>query len=521
MTAHCRTSVTAWVILILLAGCGGLRPKVAPTATQISPQATVALPTETLSPTGAPILPTVTPELAALDESAKPLAQGADYVQGARMFDEQQALKHVEYLASDDLEGRRSGTPGGQKAGDYIAARFAEYGLQPAGSGGTYFQPFTTPYTTIVESPILTVISPSLDVSSSGALTRTYLYHTDYIPRITGYLGSGEATGQVVWLGECNPDDLDANLSNKIILCGSSSMTPYGRLVEQSLRYKVGGLLLIREDKGPYARPGYGIGDLTALPAFQITKAIAQDLLAGTQYTFDNLDRLPVPTPLSTTVHMAVSFQSREIEARNVLGLLPGTDPQRKDEIVVVGAHYDHVGRDPDGTIYNGANDNASGVAVMLEIARLWQAQGFRPARSVLFAAWDVEEQGLVGSRYYVDNPIYSLDRTVAMLNLEMAGVGENLNIFGRGAMVTQLKASARVFSINAILDPAAGGSDDISFLDVGIIAGSYAIFPASELELAYHKPEDDSQHIQPGSLRTVGILSAHALAAWSGGGPT
>ena len=95
---------------------------------------------------------------------------------------------------------------------------------------------------------------------------------------------------------------------------------------------------------------------------------------------------------------MAASIQPREIKARNVLGMLPGADPQHKDEIVVIGAHYDHMGHDPDGNIYNGANDNASGVAVMLEIARLWQAQGFRPDRSVLFAAWDVEEQGLVGS---------------------------------------------------------------------------------------------------------------------------
>jgi hypothetical protein len=107
------------------------------------------------------------------------------------------------------------------------------------------------------------------------------------------------------------------------------------------------------------------------------------------------------------------------------------------------------------------------------------------------------------------------------MLNLEMAGVGEKLIIYGRGAMVTQLKASARVYSINAILDQEAGGSDDISFLDIGITAGAYAIFPDSDLELAYHRPEDDSQHIQSGSLRTVGILSSHALAAWSGGGPT
>ncbi|MBN1888744.1 MAG: M28 family peptidase [Thermoflexales bacterium] len=453
----------------------------------------------------------------------KPLAQGDGYVQGARMFDEGQALKHIEYLASDELEGRRPGTPGGQKAGDYIAARFVEYGLQPAGSGGTYFQPFSLPYTTLVESPILAVTFPSLAVTSGAPLTRSYTYHTDYIPYVRRALGSGEAHGQVVWFGECDTNKLGSSLADKIVLCQSSSVTPYERLVEQALKYKISGLLLIREDAGPYPRPSYRIGNLTALPAFWITEAIAQDLIAGSSYTLDDLERLSVPTPLSTTVHMAASIQAREVEARNVLGLLPGTDPQHKDEIVVIGAHYDHMGRDPDGTIYNGANDNASGVAVMLEIARLWQAQGFRPARSVLFAAWDDEEQGLLGSHYYAYNSIYPLDRTVAMLNLDMVGVGEELIISGRGIMATQLQASTRVYSVTATIEPQAGGSDDASFQDVGVSAGSYFMFPVigSDLELAYHRPEDDVQNILPGSLRTVGVLSAHTMAAWSGGGPT
>jgi hypothetical protein len=521
MATHCKRILSAWIILVLSAGCNSPRPGVAIATTQILPQATVAWRTETASSIVTPMQPTLTPEIAATFEFGKPLIQGNGYVQGAQMFDEDQALQHVKYLASDDLEGRRPGTPGGRKAGNYIAGRFAEYGLQPAGLDDTYFQPFTTPYTTVIDSPILTISFPSLEVPSSGTLTRTYTYHTDYIPRIKGYLGSGETTSQVVWLGDCTPSQLDSSLSNKILLCRLSSATPYDRLIEGSLKYQIGGLLMIREDKGPYPRPGYGIGNLSTLPAFQISEVVAKDMLAGTPYTLDDLDQLSIPMPLSTTVHMSASIQPREIEARNILGLLPGTDPQHKDEILVIGAHYDHVGRDPDGTIYNGANDNASGVAVVLEIARLWQAQGFRPARSVLFAAWDDEEQGVLGSQYYVSNPSYSLEKTVAMLNLDMAGVGNNLNIFGRGAMLTQLKASARVYSINAIIEPEAGGSDDISFLNVGIPAGGYAIFPDSELELAYHRPEDDIQNIQPASLRIVGILSAYTLAAWSGGRST
>lgn len=499
MSTYRKILVISLVILILLAGCGSPQPGI---ATQALPQVTA------------------TPELTAEVKFGEPFTQATDYIEGAQLFDEQQALNHVEYLASDALEGRLAGSPGGQAAADYIAARFAEYGLQPAGVNGSYFQPFETTASINTGQPVLTVFFPSLDASSNGALSRSYVTYTDYVPRITGYIGSGDVSGQVVWFGNCNRYDLFADLANRIILCKPSSGTSIKWLVEKSLENQIGGILMIREDDGPYARSGFGLGNLIDMPAFGISQAIAQDLLAGSQYAFEELDQLEVPTTLSTTVRLSASFERNEIEAHNVLGLLPGDDPQHQDEIVIISAHYDHVGSDPDGTIYNGANDNATGVAIVLEIARLWQSQGFHPARSVLFAAWDAEEQGLYGSQYYVSDPVISLDQTVAMLNLEMAGVGDNLNIGGQGAMADQLQASANSFGFTVEIDPQ-GGSDDINFQEAGIPAGVCSIYPDSELDLAFHRPEDDPQHIQLSSLRIVGILSAHALAAWSGGGPT
>jgi hypothetical protein len=468
----------------------------------------------------APLQSTATPEVTAEIEFGKPFPEAADYIEGAKLFDAQEALKHVEYLASDELGGRLVGTPGNIKAGDYIAARFAEYGLQPAGPNDSCFQPFDTTVTINVEQPALTVTYPNLDVSSNGEPSRTFVTHTDYVPRVSGYIGSGDVKGQVVWFGKCNRSDIFPKLSGRIILCKTSSSTSIKYLIEKSIENKIAGVLLIREDDGPYARSGFGLGDLIEIPTFGISQSITEDLLAGTDYTFDNLDGLAVPTVLSTMVHMSASFQRRATKARNVLGLLPGTDPQHKDEIVVISAHYDHVGYDPDGTIYNGANDNATGVAVVLEVARLWQAQGFQPARSVLFAAWDAEEQGLYGSQYYVSDPVNSRAQTAAMLNLEMDGVGDNLNIGGQSAMADQLQTSAVALGFTAEIDPA-GGSDDIIFQDAGIPAGVVSIYPDSELDLFFHRPEDDPQHIQTSSLRTVGILAAHTLAASCGGGPT
>jgi hypothetical protein len=296
----------------------------------------------------------------------------------------------------------------------------------------------------------------------------------------------------------------------------------YNELVAKALEYKVSGLLVIWDLEGPYARTGYGRGQRTGLPAYWITNSIAEDLLAGSGYTLDALNEINEFTLLAVQVRMAVSITEREVEARNVLGLLPGSDPQLKDEVVIVSAHYDHMGIEPDGTIYNGANDNASGVAVVLEIARMWQTQGFQPKRSVLFAAWDAEEKGLLGSAHYVENPMYPLDHTAAVLNLDMAGMGDQLVVFGPDPIASQLGASAEALSFTPIIDPEAtsGGSDEDSFMQAGITAGGYGVYPVNDADLHYHLPEDDAHFVQPASLRTIGLCSAHFLATWSGGGP-
>jgi len=496
MRVYRKTVVITLLIQILLASCS------------ISPGEPV---------TQAPPIITATPEVTAEIEFGKPYSRAADYIEGAKMFDGQEALKHVEYLASDELEGRLTGTPGNLKAGDYIADRFAGYGLLPAGVNGSYFQPFEAAVTTNTKQPTLTVFHPD---AGDGIPDRSYKAYIDFNPRISGYIGSGDVKGQVVWFGNCNRADLFPTLSGKVILCKTSSSTSIRFVVERSIENKVAGLLLVREDNGPYARSGFGLGDVVDIPAFGISQALAKELLVGSDYTLDDLDQLEIPTALPTTVRMAASFERIETGARNILGLLPGTDPQHKDEIVVIGAHYDHVGRDPDGTIYNGANDNATGVAIVLEIARLWQTQDFHPARSVLFAAWDAEEQGLYGSQYYVSDPVIPLGQTVAMLNLDMVGVGTNLCLGGQGAMADQLLASAIALGFTAETDHE-GGSDDISFQNAGLPAGVISIYPDSDLELAFHRPEDDPPHIQANSLRITGSLAAHTLAAWCGGGPT
>jgi hypothetical protein len=496
MNAYQKTFFVTLVCIILLAGCVGSQPE-------------IAVPT--------PLPPTMAPTLGPQAEGEYAFDRDAGYMEGAQMFDAEAALKHIEYLAGDELQGRLVGTPGNREAGEYIAARFAEYGLQPAGANDGYFQSFTSTVTLNVEQPVLTIIHPA--GSSSEEESHTYVTHYEYVPRISLYIGSGDATGRVVWLGKCDPSDFGVNLAEQIVLCAPLSGSEFTQAVEQALQYKVGGLLIIREDDGPYARSGYGFSELIEMPAFRVSYAITEDLLAGSPYALDDLDQLEVPTALATTVHMANAFERKETPARNVLGLLPGTDPPQKDEIVIIGAHYDHVGVDPDGTIYNGANDNASGVAVLLEIARMWQAQGYHPARSVLFAAWDAEEQGMFGAGYYVSAPVYPLEQTVAYINVDCVGVGEVVSIYGQNAMVDQLQASAVTFGFTTDLEPE-NLADDLPFHDAGIPAAGLMLNPdSSSYYPQLHRPEDDPPIIQINGLRMIGVLSAHALFAWSVGG--
>jgi len=441
-------------------------------------------------------------------ESDYSLEQDPNYIAGAQMFDEEEALKHIETLASDELQGRFVGTPGSQDAGDYIAGYFEEHGLQPAGVNSSYFQPFTTTANVHVDQPILSITSPT---------THTYVTHNEYSPRIGKYLGTGDATGEVIWLGNCSPSSFDISLAEQIILCGPLAGLDFHQAVAKALQYNVGGLLIFAENNDPYPRSGYSFGELIDMPAFSISQAIAEDILAGSEYDINDLNQLDAHTTLGTTVSMASSFETREVQGRNVLGLLPGADPAFKDEIVIIGAHYDHVGTDPDGTIYNGANDNASGIAVIMEIVRLWQEQDIQPARSVLFVAWDAEEVGLKGALYYVSTPIYPLANTVAYINVDCVGVGDILYAYGEGAVADQLQDSADTFGFSVNLRPEAVG-DDQAFVEDGILAASYIVLPENApIYQEMHRPEDDPQIIQLDWLRTVGILSAHALFELSG----
>ncbi|MCH7663479.1 MAG: M20/M25/M40 family metallo-hydrolase, partial [Chloroflexi bacterium] len=262
------------------------------------------------------------------------------------------------------------------------------------------------------------------------------------------------------------------------------------------------------------------------IPALLISPFVAEDLLRGSGKTVAELSLHFESFPLASRVRLDVNAlagqgcPSQACVGRNVLGVIPGRDPINRDEVIIIGGHYDHLGRSPDGQIaWLGANDNASGIAVILELARTWQEQGYVPSRTVVFAAWDAEEFGLVGSRYYVEHPRYPLDQTVYYLNLDMVGAGEDiLYIDGAGALELAIAALADAFDIETQLT-VSGGSDHFSFTSVGVPANMLIWFGAGDVD-HYHRPEDTLQVIEPDKMEAVGRIAGMLLLGLAEGAP-
>ncbi len=495
---HLRSWLVPLFVLLIVAG--GILLLIRPWTQAIAPPP--ALPTETRPPQVTPTAEEPVAEETVIPPATQPALA---YEALALGFDVEEALEHLAQLASDAFGGRQPGTEGGRLAGEYIAAQFEAYGLEPAGEDGTYFQTFTVPYGRITELPEL-VIS-----TSGGALVaEDYQYRREYRALTGGYSGGGSGEGPVVWLHRCRAESFESyDVTGQIVFC------LFDRNPEVPRRaYEEGaaGLLLLDRESDYFRRGGWWAttGAPDTIPTYLISNAVAEDLLAESGYAPHRLPSSREAVPLAARVRMSVEIEEvQRVEARNVLGLIPGSDPELADEIVVLGAHYDHLGVEPDGEIMNGANDNASGTAVVIEIARSWQAAGYRPPRSVLFAAWDAEEQGLVGSTRYLQDQVRPRRRFVGNINLDMVGAGEELYVDGAGAVVTLMSESADFYGLNSAGTRNIGGSDHLAFTQKGISAANYIYWP----DLHYHTPEDEFAVIDPGKLRDVGVAASHALA--------
>jgi len=367
---------------------------------------------------------------------------------------------HVRILASDEFEGRAPGTRGEQLTVDYISSQFRRLGLQP-GNGDSYTQSVPMMRTTADPATVLSI--------RDAAGIRTLAFGSDMVVGTSS--GEAEVTledSELVFLGfgvnapEADWNDYSIDVRGKTVVVlvndpgfhsGDASlfqgkrMTYYGRWTykfEEAARQGAAAALIIHEDEAA----GYGwsvvengwVGPQFDLPASEdpaprlpikgwLTADAASDLfqragldLAALREAAGKRGFAPVPLKASLSVKLKSEISSGQSD--NVLALLPGAS--RPDEVIVYMGHWDHLGRNPaleGDQIYNGAVDNATGIAGILEIAEQFVTQNPPPARSILFLAVTLEESGLLGSKYYVNHPVIPLANTVAAINLDAMSV--------------------------------------------------------------------------------------------------
>jgi hypothetical protein len=360
--------------------------------------------------------------------------------------------KHIQFLASDELAGRETGSEGHRLAAQYVANAFQQAGLKPAGTRG-FFQAVRFVSRKVVEerSSLAIVRNGKEDPIVLGE-EATLGMSIEHAPRTEAPL---VFVGYGLTVPEMKYDDLaglDLRGKVAVLLSGSPSDIPGPlRAHYQSVRWQflkragVIGVIGIQNPIGqdvPWERsrlarlrPSLSLADATLEEnqgqqlAVSFNNAKAEKLFVDTGHSFADIMKLALAGKalprfaIPATVRANVAFEKRTLESQNVVGMLPGTDPKLRNEYVVISAHLDHVGKgepinnDP---IYNGAMDNASGTATLIEAARAFSEKKQRFRRSVVFLAVTAEEHGLKGSKYYAAHPTVPAGGIIANINIDM-----------------------------------------------------------------------------------------------------
>ena len=437
-----------------------------------------------------------------------PLTQGMDG-----------AFAHVRYLADDALEGREAGSLGARCAADYIAAFFQKQGLEGAGPNGSYFQPFT--------------VQMGSQLGKGNAVTiggHGMGLEQDWVP--FGFSSSGQVSGLLVYGGPGvsmpgDPDDRYAHLDieGKIVVVeGADPHAAGGSPLSGDPHHKASiaagrgaaAVLVLLEEGQPLPDPVVEMRPSVRIPAVAVSGGAARAVREAAQAGAEAV--------------ISASVEPRMVEVRNVVAKIPGSDPTLGREVVVLGAHYDHLGHGGEGSlapdahdVHNGADDNASGTAALMEVAQ--RLSSFRPSRTVLFLAFTGEEKGLWGSGHYVKAPLLPLENTVTMINMDMVGrLRDNtLTVYGTGtaeefpAFLERVnQAQAEPFVLASIPD-GFGPSDHSSFYgeDVPVLM----LFTNTHED--YHRPEDDWDRINVDGLNRVAAFATGLTEGLAGSAST
>ncbi len=435
---------------------------------------------------------------------------------------------HIDFLASDSLQGRYPGTPFDRVAAKYLKDAMESSGLKLLGKNGYQFFEFIEHHE-LGQCNILRIGSLNMQLGSD--FTVFPFSSSDTISSSVVFAGFGfrHKDDTISW-----DDYLSTNVSGKWVLILRGD--PKHNDESSPFREKSGdrNKALVAKDQGAVGvllvsgnefDPGDELTSLNhksfdiGIPVLQITRNTANKILKPCGRNIEMLEaeilskQQSSPIAIATRVDCRTEIINRKNKTQNVIGLVEGTHPTLKDQYIVIGAHYDHIGlggknsssRTPDSlAVHNGADDNASGVASFLEIAQKLSAN--KPHRSIVIIAFGAEEQGLLGSRFFVENPIVPLESIVAMVNIDMLG---RLND-DRTLQISGVKTSVEVeeilaitnekYSFNLSLIPQGyGPSDHASFYSKDIPVLFFSTGP----HIDYHTPNDNIQRINFDGLKT------------------
>jgi hypothetical protein len=437
------------------------------------------------------------------------------------------AFQTVETLAAPGMQGRLSGTEGYRRASDWVISEVRRAGLRAPEGIHDFRQAFTHGLGG-VESASLTVFP--IEGEKDGKPAEAVLL-SDFAPMVNG--GSGDVSAEVVFVGlgfnapgQGRDDYAGVDVKGKVVLAlrGEPEKGEWKDHRSSAARTlvaaRMGAAAFFLVDD---AVTSTSISVSRDLPEAMVSDAFADRLLAGQKLTVAELRKVMVRGGTASFAagrrvrFVAKGLPWREVTTHNVVAVLPGADPALRGEYVVVGAHLDHIGDWP--RLNPGADDNASGSATLLEVARAAASMNPRPRRSIVFVWFAAEELGLLGAEHFASHPPSGFTKCVAVLNLDMLGVGTGLYVAG-GENFPEIKAAmegardrlAPGFVLKSGKIRGEGRADHAPFFEKGIHAVS--LFGSGGEHHGYHSPDDSLYYITPKAMESGGrtILGA----AWT-----
>ncbi len=461
--------------------------------------------------------------VAAPADRPDPLARALAGVSGARM------LKDVARLSSAEFNGRQAGTQDDLRSGLWVADRFQSLGLRPAIGAHKSLNPVVREWamadpllvTRIQNSPLLELLSDGTPIPARPG--------PDYLPILDSSAIKVNAPVIFVGYGISDPehgldDYAGVNVQHRIVLMLRGKPDHYSRHVSQADKERVAqekGADAFLVATGPIlsayeARRGLGGAPMGSyslatqdrrLAGAWISTALAEAILSAKGHSLrdlqSQLNREPKSLSRDTGITARISWASWQTPAAlyNFMAMIPGHDPKRGEDTIVIGAHRDHFGNQG-GLLFPGADDNASGTAVLLEVARALSKM--KPKRSILFLSFSGEEWGLLGSRFYVRQPVRPLQATRAMINIDHAGVGNGrltvgLSDLSRKTAMQAGKAAGRAEKLD--LYGYFPGGDHVPFKEAGVPTATVV---SGGPHPDFHQPTDTADKVKPEILEST-----------------